>query len=93
MENMDNKEMMNESESTPMDDILSTLNEWEKNPKKVTSESISSLKQQLMDLKSIVDSEEESEPYNEDGENNMGKKGEDGSGLLITIGRAMKKHG
>lgn len=88
-----NNEMM--ESTTPMDDILGVLDGWIQNPKSVTPEAVNSLKEQLMELKGVVDSEDETESEDESygtmKKKENGENGTDGSGLLITIGRAMKK--
>lgn len=66
-----------ESESTPMDQILSTLDSYIANPTLATKETLTQLKEQLMSVKEFTDGEVEEESEQVD----------ERPGLMISIGK------
>ena len=79
-----------ESNTEGIDSIISRLEEYIADPKLATSETLTELKDQLVDLKSYLDGEDTSEMSDERNDMND-EKGH--GGLMITIGRLMKKEG
>lgn len=83
---------MEMEEMNPVDEIISTIDSYIKNPKLVTPETLSELKQQVLDIKMALDQEDEpSEMENEYKDEKPENSKEHGGGLLITIGKAMKR--
>jgi len=89
-DNHDNGNDMNE-ESTPLDDIISNVDSYIKNPKLVTSETLTKLKSDLEDLKSFLDSEEPIEE--EDSGMDMSKDNDSRHGIGVMISVMRKKGG
>lgn len=75
-------------EMTPIDEIISRVEEYIKNPKMVTSETLQALKDDLLDLKPMLDGDEREGM----GEMDEGMKGGHGKpSLVIAIGGMKKK--
>lgn len=53
---------MEDMGGTPMDQIISRVDEYIANPKMVTPQTLQELRMELEDLKGIVDGEEQDEP-------------------------------
>lgn len=70
------KEMMNEEmeEGSPLDSIIARVASYKEDPKLVTPETLAELEEELMDLKSYMDGDEEME------------EGHKGSGLTVILG-------
>lgn len=78
-------------ESTPLDEILNQVESYIKDPATVTPETLMSLKQQLLDLKSYMDGEDTQAPTEAPtDEPSYGKGSESGGGSLMG---AMGKRG
>ena len=80
-----------ETESTPLDGIISRLDEYIKNPKLVTSETLTELKSEIEDLKSVMDGEEPVE--NESDESMPMEHGKGGQPSIAIVLGNLKKGG
>lgn len=63
-----NKNIMSEDKS-PLDELVDQVQSYIDDPKLVTPETLEDLKTQLVDLKTVFDSDEESEEESEDSHN------------------------
>lgn len=82
--------MESEQERTPLDAIIQRVESYIENPKLATKETLSELKDDLVDLKSYMDGDEENMDMEEEKEMSPMPKGK-GHGLTVIIGSMGRK--
>ena len=79
--------------TTPLDEIISRVDSYIADPKLVTTDTLTQLKNDLVDLKSVIDQEETGESESDQGQTSYEPQNGEKPGLSIIIGMHRKKGG